>query len=138
MAALVAGAVLAGADSAAACSLDNRPSMSAGGILARLTKTGPTASTLSTWAIFTIPRVFSADRPLRFGESQADVRLSLPASALAHPWRWSFGDGATQTGFSAAHSYRRAGTYRVSVRGYFSSGTYQQWLEFDAATISIR
>lgn len=135
---LLAGVAAVMAGPAYACSLDNRPSMSADGVLAHLTAAGPTAADLATWAPFTVSRVFRAGQPVRFSENQADVRLTLPPSALTHPWHWSFGDGAAYVGYSPRHSYRHAGTYKVSVRAYFTATNYSQWLEFDAVTIRVR
>jgi hypothetical protein len=46
-------------------------------------------------------------------------RLDLSAAAVA----WDFGDGATGTGFEAAHAYRRTGRYEVSARITFADGS---------------
>jgi hypothetical protein len=135
---LLAGVAAALAGPVYACSLDNRPSMSADGVLAHRTTAGPTAADLATWAPFTVPRVFRARQAVHFSENQADVRLTLPPSALTHPWRWSFGDGGASVGYSPSHTYRHAGTYKISVRAYFTATNYSQWLEFDAVTIRVR
>ena len=112
--------------------------MSADGVLAHLTAAAPTAATLPTWASFTFPRVYKPGQLVRFSENQADVRRTLTPSALSHPWRWNFGDGSTAVGYNVQHGYRRAGTYKVTVRAYFTATNYHDWLEFDAVTIRVR
>jgi hypothetical protein len=100
---LVTSAGLGMAVPAWACALDNRPSMSADGVLAHLTAAVPTAATLPTWASFTFPRVYKPGQPVRFSEDQAEVRRTLTPSALSHPWRWNFGDGSTAVGYNVQH-----------------------------------
>lgn len=53
-------------------------------------------------------------------DENPEVQFDAAAQG-AISWEWTFGDGATSTGQSPAHSYARVGTYPVSVR--VSDGT---------------
>jgi hypothetical protein len=63
-----------------------------------------------------IPARGRVDKPLRFSTSPLDVWSGLTAA------RWSFGDGGWATGNRVTHSYRRPGTYTVTVTSSDSHG----------------
>jgi hypothetical protein len=56
-----------------------------------------------------IPAAGRVGKPLRFSTSPLDVWSGRT------PAHWSFGDGGRATGNSVAHSYRRSGTYTVTI-----------------------
>ena len=53
--------------------------------------------------------VLTAHQTVSFGGAFTD-----PGTLDTHTGDWKFGDGATSTGFSAAHAYNAAGTYTVT------------------------
>jgi len=56
------------------------------------------------------PRVVAVGLPVRFDASGSrDVGTTITA------YSWSFGDGRTGSGVRPSHTYRRAGTYRVTL-----------------------
>jgi hypothetical protein len=93
------------------------------------------ATSLRLWAPFTIDKAFASGSVVRFAEAQADLARSLPATTRAAPYRWSFGDGATVVGHTAAHSYTRPGNYRLTVEGLDVGA--RRWYQFDAALVRI-
>ncbi len=63
------------------------------------------------------------------------MRKLLPLADLRRSWRWGFGDKTSVVGDQAAHVYRRAGKYRVSVAAYFRG---YGWETFDSITVAVR
>ncbi len=135
---LVVGLVLALAlgGPVAACSLDGVPSLSVNNTLVRSMTAKPSRADIAIWAPFTVPAAIPAGRPVRFSERLSELKRSLPPLAFAYPWRWQFGDGATATGNTVTHTYRRPGLYRVTVWADYRAEQF--WYEFDAAMIHIR
>jgi hypothetical protein len=130
--ALPAGAAL----HALACSLDNIPSLSANGVLAHLNTTPPTKANVHWWEPFVLTQLFTGVRPVRFAENVREVRGTLPAQAFSRAWKWTFGDGASATGFSATHVYRKPGRYRVLVSAYYPD--YHAWYGFDGVLLTLQ
>lgn len=131
------GAALLGASAAWACGIDNVPSLSVNGRLVALNPVYATTATYDTWTPFIARGVYPARRALLFAENRANVALSLPPVAMKVPWRWSFGDKTTARGTKVRHTYRRGGTYIVSVDAYFGTGKYAQWYTFDKITLHV-
>jgi hypothetical protein len=121
---------------ALACSIDNIPSLSANGVLARLNTTPPTKANVRWWEPFVLTQPFAGAQLVRFAENVREVRKALPAQAFSHPWKWTFGDGASATGFSATHVYRKPGRYRVLVSAYYPD--YHAWYGFDGALLTLQ
>ena len=136
--AFAVGAVLALAlaGPAQACSLDNTPSISANGRLARLNTSRPSYGNLAHWAVFTFPSAFRAGQAIRLGENTVDLHRSLPVDAFGAPWRWHFGDGSSGSGFTATHRYARAGTYKITLYAYYRSN--HAWYQFDDVLVQVR
>lgn len=120
---------------ALACAIDGTPSLSANGVVVRLTRQAPRAADLARWAPFTAARSLAAGTAIRFAEDRRQLLQALPPAVLSRPFRWSMGDGRTLSGFAVSHSYGRAGTYRVAVSAYDQSGN--RWFLFDAALVAI-
>jgi hypothetical protein len=120
---------------ARACSLDNVPSISANGMLARLNTVRPVVGHLAHWAPFVLPVAFRTGAGVRLSENLADLRKSLLTEDFSKPWRWDFGDGTGGSGFTVQHAYKKPGTYRVIVSAYDSKIKF--WFQFDAALIPI-
>jgi len=123
-----------GVGAAHACTIDGKPSVFANGTRAVIYKAAPTAATYATWAHFTFPRAFRAGQGILLKEDDALMRKVLPQADLRRSWRWRLGDGTTQTGDTATHSYRRAGKYKVAVDAYFKG---YGWQQFDSVTVTV-
>jgi hypothetical protein len=122
---------------AAACALDNIPSLEANGVHAKPTTEVPTS--VDGWAPFTVPVAFARGTSIRFSERRADLARSLPPATLAAPYRWAFGDGFTALGHEATHQYARAGRFRLVVYGYYDGPTRETrgWFLFDSALVTV-
>ncbi len=121
---------------AGACSLDNVPSLTADGRLDQLTTDPPTTSAqLLTYAPFSLPNGYGAERAIVFTEIRNEVVKSLVPAAMQRPWRWEFGDGSTATGWTVKHAYARTGRRRIVVEAYWPPT--KQWIAFDQVTITI-
>ena len=131
----LAGSLAAIAAPAHACTIDGKPSAYANGVRAVISHEMPTPQTYAAWAHFTFPRAYRAGQRIMFREDDVQVRRLLSRADLRRSWRWRFGDGTARTGDTAAHSYRRAGRYRVSVDAYFRG---YGWQAFDSIAITIR
>jgi len=114
-----------------ACTIDGKPSVFANGTRAVIYKAAPTAA---TWAHFAFPRAFRAGQRILLKEDDALMRTVLPQADLSRSWRWRLGDGTMHTGDTAAHAYRRAGTYKATVDAYFKG---YGWQQFDSVTVTI-
>jgi hypothetical protein len=125
-----------GSELARACSLDNRPSLTANGQLPMLNTQPPLSSAqLAAYAPFVFRRAFPLAKSITFAEVRSEVARSLLPSAMKHPWRWRFSDGTVAYGWSVRHAYRRAGVVQVAADAY-DPGT-RQWYEFDRVRIRI-
>lgn len=71
------------------------------------------------------PQVLALDGPASVETGSAATYTATLAPKATEPvtYRWSFGDGTTGTGATASHTYRRPGTYTVSVDASNSAGT---------------
>lgn len=65
---------------------------------------------------------FSPSAPTRRQSVTFDGSGSTDSGATITGYSWSFGDGSTTSGVRASHSYRRAGTYSVTLTVGDSSG----------------
>jgi hypothetical protein len=117
-----------------ACSLDGVPSLSVNGHLASLTEGAVSPASAAYWARFTLLAA-APGNTLHLQEDLANVRRSLSAAALATPFRWAFGDGASAQGYEVAHRYPRRGWYRITV-SYLWPGM-RRWIVFDSAQLQI-
>lgn len=122
---------------AGACALDQKPSVSVDGRLARLNGHIPTSSAqLATWTYFVFDRSYPARHPVTLTENRREVANTLTAAAMRRPWQWQFGDGHTAYGWTVRHSYAHTGKWRISVAAY-DPGT-KKWYSFDQVTITVR
>jgi hypothetical protein len=133
--ALGASLTMALSATAAACSIDGKPSVFANNVPAVIGP-APTVASYATWAHFAFPHAFKAGAPIHFRENDAQIRRVLPPMADLHrPWRWRFGDGASQVADRVRHVFRYRGRYRVSVDAYFP---HYGWEQFDSVTVTIQ
>ena len=116
------GGLAAGTSLAHACTIDGKPSAVANRTRAIIFRGAPTAATYASWARFAFPGAFRVGQRIAFHEDDALVRSVLTQADLRHAWRWRFGDGAAQTGDRVAHTYRRAGRYKVAVDASYPAG----------------
>lgn len=131
---LLAGAGLAFAPYAQACMLDQRPSVSADGLLARVNQQPPTTEAqLAVWAPFIFAHNAIAGRTVTFTENRREVARSLTDAAMRRPWHWTFGDGHAADGWTVRHAYAHPGRWRISVDAY-DPGT-KRWYTFDQVEI---
>jgi len=133
--ALTTGLMSAVVGTAGACTIDGIPSAFANDTRAVVYKQAPTTATYAWWAHFAFPHAFRVGQPVVFKEDDAQVRKLLPLADLRRSWRWGFGDKTSVVGDQAAHVYRRAGKYRVSVAAYFRG---YGWETFDSITVAVR
>ncbi|HWE60496.1 MAG TPA: PKD domain-containing protein, partial [Chloroflexota bacterium] len=133
--ALAAGTQIGGG-LAAACGLDNVPSLFADGQLDRFNNQPPiTAAQLASWAPFILPRRYRTGHAIVFTENRREVAKSLVPAAMRRPWRWHFGDGNMTYGWTVHHAYARPGTWLVVVDAYDSSTG--QWYYFDKVNVTV-
>jgi hypothetical protein len=133
---LVMTGVAAGAAPALACTLDNKPSVSANGLLAEFNPQVPLNSAqLATFAPFVFSHSFPLQKAVALTENRGEIARSLQPSAMQRPWRWRFGDGKVAYGWTVKHTFSRKGNMRVSVDAYYP-GT-KQWYPFDQVLIRV-
>ena len=123
-------AVACSPTSSFACVLNNQSSLTANGNAA--------IKDLGAGAIaFRFERVYGRDGSIRFSENMADLRKSLTAAELVHPFLWRWGDGTYSIAWSPTHIFHRLGTFQIAVYAY---GTAQGegWSPFDRAQSSDR
>jgi membrane protein DedA with SNARE-associated domain len=118
-----------------ACALDGLASLSADGEMAVPALDASAATARVTGAACTFRQAYAAGEPLRLTEDRATLRRSLPAAILAHPFRWTFGDGGVAQGATGLHRYMRPGRYVVTVQGYWPA--HRRWAVFDTARVQI-
>ena len=136
---VAAGLLLAvcGAGSAAACALDQTPSVYANGQLAGKNPSLPTTQAqLKVWTYFIFTRTYPMHHAITFTENRREVAQTLKAVAMRRPWRWHFGDGQIAYGWTVRHTYAHAGRWRIVVDAYLPSA--KQWYEFDQVTITVK
>jgi hypothetical protein len=98
---LLSAILLAGSTRAAACALDQVPSVSADGQLARLNRQVPTTQAqLDGWTWCVFPHAYAVGRAVVLTEDRRDVARTLMRSALRTPWGWDFGDGQIGSGYT--------------------------------------
>jgi len=135
---LVIGSGLLGAGVVRACGMDGIPSLSVDGRVVAVNSALTSNARFDRWTPFVARGVYQAGRPVLLTENKANVEQSLPPEAFKHPWKWTFGDGATARGMNARHVYRRPGAYILSVEAYLVAGAQRQWYSFDKVTIRVR
>ncbi len=141
---LLAGAVLGGGSLAQACTIDQRPSASANGALARVNLQQPTtAAQLAVWAPFVFTRSYTPRQMVTLTENRAQIARVLEARALRRPWRWSFTDGSTHAaynttsyGWTVRHAFAHPGQWQVNVDAY--DPTSKKWYPFDQVAVVVR
>jgi len=141
---LLAGAALGGGSIARACTVDQRPSASADGMLARLNPQQPaTAAQLAVWAPFVFPRAYTARQTVALTEDRRQIARVLVPAALRRPWRWQFTDGSARAGsntvtygWTVRHAFAHPGQWRVDVDAY-DPGT-KRWYPFDQVALVVR
>lgn len=126
----VLGCLFIAAQAVRACSIDGIASLSANGKLASISAAAPTQAALAYWAPFTLLATAPGDL-IHVQEDIGKLHNSLPHTAFATPFRWSFGDGTVVSGLQASHRYARTGWYKIDVR-YYEPGR-QSWVLFDSA-----
>jgi PKD domain len=137
---LLALGITGAANSANACSIDLKPSLSANGVLDAVNRAVPINSTQLKAFAAAGPFVFSAPfaprKTIIFAENRRDIAQSLLPDAMITPWRWHFGDGTIAYGWTVKHAYARKGDLRIQVDAYLPKT--KQWYEFDRVTIHVR
>lgn len=122
---------------AAACSLDQKPSVLADGHLALINDETPTTQAqLATWAFFAFDHSYGVRQAIVLSEDRREVAKTLTAAAMRRPWRWRFGDGQTAYGWTVRHAYAHPGQKRIEVDAYDPST--KRWYNFDQVLISIQ
>lgn len=96
-----------------ACTIDSVPSATALGRVAITYQVDPASINPATYAPFIFPGSFGVGWSIRFGERSTGLQLT--PSQLRDRWRWTFGDGTTAWGHTVMHSYRKPGTYVITV-----------------------
>ena len=125
-----------GTASARACTIDGLPTISANGRMAVKNPHMPQNASLLTWSPFIVAQHFHRHQVVRLAENRALLKAVLAPEGLRGRWRWSFGDGTTQSGSGAvAHRYARTGNYRVVVAAYFAA--YKAWVPFDTVLLTV-
>ena len=132
------GALVVGAGTARACSLDGVPSLAVNGHLVADNAALAGSASVEGWTPLVARGAYPANHPLLLQEDRARVAQALPALAFKVPWRWHFGDGATARGAAVRHAYRRPGTYIITVDAYLVAGKQQLWFTFDRAALHIQ
>lgn len=123
------------AATARACSVDGVPSLTVNGYSVVINTAAPKgAADLRVWAPFVL------GFPLHTGrdELMTEIRtlVALQPEAFTTPWRWSFGDGTPAVrAASVHHTFRRPGTYKITVDAYFPSA--KLWYTFDAVQVRV-
>jgi len=128
--------LVAPADAARACAIDNTASLSIDGAYAVRNAAAPRTG---LWAPFVFEQAFAANAVLSVDEQHADLARTLPPVMLAAPYRWDFGDGAVTLGRAAMHRYAHPGLYRLVVSGLAGEGRNRnrRWNAFDSALIRV-
>jgi hypothetical protein len=128
---------LAHAGDISACAIDQRPSLSVDGRLARINTLTPSGSqALATWSFFVLPGTLPAGRQLAMAEDRREVARTLTAEAMRQPCAWTFGDGRVGYGWRTRHAYAHAGVWRIGVYVWDPAGG--RWDLIDQATITTR
>ncbi len=142
--ALLAISVAGGTSVARACTVDQRPSASADGVLARMNPQQPaTTAQLAVWAPFVFPRVYAPRHTVALTEDRRQIARALVPAALRRPWRWGITDGTSRAayntvsyGWTIRHAFAHAGQWRVEVDAY-DPGT-RRWYPFDQVAVTVR
>jgi hypothetical protein len=123
-----------------ACLYSNVASAYADSVLAyRVSALPGTPSGEKVWAPFAFRQIFRPGLSVRLREDMREVAKSLGPSALRWRVRWSFGDGTRAAGVNVAHSYRRAGLYKIDVQSYYDGRSRGRlgWYTFDAIDVVV-
>jgi len=127
-------AMIAGAGSASACTIDGKASMVFNGAPAGLNHASPNRGNLAWWAPFSLGEA-SPGSPQVLAEDPRKLQSVLPSVAFRHPFRWTFGDGGAGAGMAITHQFARTGWYRVQVAYYYPSTN--RWVQFDSAQLHV-
>ncbi len=141
---LLAAAVLGGGSIVQACTIDQKPSASANGALARVNLQQPTtAAQLAVWAPFVFPRSYAPRQTITLTEDRAQIARVLEPRAMRRPWRWSFTDGSNHAAYNAVtygwtvrHAFAHPGQWQVNVEAY--DPTSKQWYPLDQVAVVVR
>ena len=121
---------------ASACAKDGIPSVSVNGHLA-VRNTPPGRLVPASWTYFVFKQAARHGQAVTLAENNREIARALPRAYFSHPWRWAFGDKSRPAeGSRVRHVYRKPGTYRIVVSGYYPG--YHAWLPFDDVTIHVR
>lgn len=121
---------------ARACTLDQRPSVTANRQLAAINTRAPrTAAQLAAWTYFVFARSFRAHQPIVLAENRGELARTLSSQALRQQCGWQFGDGHVAYGWTVQHAYAHAG--RWPIRVYVWDPQSRRWDLFDQVTITI-
>lgn len=119
-----------------ACVLDNLSSLAADGHAAVRNFASPSGN-LDRWAPFYFERVYGMGQAIGFAEKTSDLKKNLSSAELAHPFRWSWGDGTQTIGTNASHVYHRTGMYLINVYAFDALQRGSPWFPFDRARVQI-
>ena len=141
---LLAGAVLGGGSLARACTIDQKPSASANGALARVNLQQPTTTAqLAVWAPFIFTRGYMPQQTVTLTENRAQIARVLEARAMRRPWRWTITDGSSHAayntvvyGWTVRHAFAHPGQWQVNVDAYDPAS--KKWYPFDQVAVVIR
>lgn len=120
---------------ASACVLNNQSSLSANGYAA--SKNLDQLPTAASFVPFVFLRVYGFGQSIHFSENFSDLRKSLSAHELSHPFLWRWGDGTATVGRSPGHVYTRTGSYVLSVYAFGTAAGGDAWTAFDKARITV-
>jgi len=122
---------------ALACGLDGKPSMSMNGALVHLNKDIPTTQAQALrWAPFIAASHYHRGATIAMTENRIELARTLVPAAMTRPWRWQFGDGTTAYGWTVRHTYKHAGSWRVTTDAYDPAA--RTWDNFDQAVIVVK
>ncbi len=122
-----------GPQAAFACGIGPSATMTANGQQALSYPQTPTETAATPLGIFV--NYFQVGAPIRFTEDLSN--LPTPINTAAYHWLWTFGDGASASGFQASHTYTKAGSYAVHLELIDPSNPVNSDPSFDSAKITI-
>ena len=127
----------AGVTRTRACAIDQKPSMSADGLRARVNTEAPASQAqFSTWSIFVFGPAYHAGHAVTLSEDRGEVARTLTPAEMRRPWRWRFGDGATAYGWTVRHAYASPTWRRIEVDAY--DPAIKRWFVFDRVSIRVQ
>lgn len=127
------GLLALAASPALACTIDSVPSATALGRVSIVYQVDPASISPATYAPFIFPGSFGVGWSIRFAERSTGLQLT--PSQLHDRWRWAFGDGTTAWGHTVTHTYRKPGTYVITVVTAVRSATF--YFPFDRVLVQV-